>query len=138
MSGSLPASSQRFDATPSVRSPWSERLLLVFFLVSLPFLNPWIRGDGVGYYAFLRAPLFEHSLDFTCDYQQANSSFREHRLDANNQPLSKFRTSTGHLDNHFTVGPAILWAPFLLLTHAGVLAARALGMPVPADGFSAP
>ena len=97
-----------------------------------------MRGDGVGYYAFARAPLIEHSLDFTKDYQHANESFRGPRLDESNQPRADFRTSTGHLENHFSVGPAILWTPFLLLTHLGVLLARALGSPVAADGFSAP
>jgi hypothetical protein len=120
------------------RSRKSEWLLALFFLLSLPFLNPWVRGDGVGYYAFARAPLIEHSLDFTKDYQYANESFRGPRLDENNQPRSGFRTPTGRLDNHFTVGPAILWTPFLLLAHAGVLIARALGSSVAADGFSAP
>src|SRR6202040_3003058 len=48
------------------------------------------------------------------------------------------RTRTGHLDNHFTVGPAMLWAPFLLLAHGGVLLERAFGSQVPADGFSGP
>ena len=97
-----------------------------------------MRGDGVGYYAFARAPLIEHSLDFTHDYQQANSSFRENRLDKNGQPTAEFRTRTGHIENHFTVGPAILWAPFLLVTHAGVLLARAMGSAVSPDGFSTP
>ena len=116
----------------------AERLLLLLFLLSLPMLNPWVRGDGVGYFAFARAPLIQHNLDFTRDYQQANTSFRENRLDQNGQPLPEFRTRTGHLDNHFAVGPAILWAPFLLVTHAGVLLARAMGSSIPADGFSAP
>jgi hypothetical protein len=120
------------------RPPKAERLLAVLFLLSLPFLNPWVRGDGVGYYAFARALLIEHSLDFTRDYQHANDSFRAPRLDENNQPRSDFRTATGHLDNHFTVGPAILWTPFLLVTHVGVLLAREFGSSVPADGFSAP
>jgi len=121
---------------PSPRK--TERLLLVLFLLSLPMLNPWVRGDGVGYYAFARAPLIQLNLDFTRDYQQANASFREHRLDKNGQPVAEFRTRTGHLDNHFTVGPAILWAPFLLVAHAGVLLARSLGSAIPADGFSTP
>jgi MFS family permease len=127
-----------FSAPPARRSRKSERLLLFLWLLSLPFLNPWVRGDGVGYYAFARAPLIEHSLDFTRDYQFANESFRGPRLDEHNQPKSDFRTPTGHLDNHFAVGPAILWMPFLLIAHAGVLLARALGSSVAADGFSAP
>jgi len=116
----------------------AERLLLVLFLLSLPMLNPWVRGDGVGYYAFARAPLIQHNLDFTRDYQEANTSFRENRLDKNGQPTAEFRTRTGHLENHFTVGPAILWSPFLLATHAGVLLARSMGSAVSADGFSTP
>ena len=115
-----------------------ERWLTLLFLLSLALLNPWVRGDGVGYYAFARAPLIEHSLDFERDYVSANQGFRELRLDEHGRPKSIFRTSTGHLENHFTVGPAMLWAPFLLPTHGVVLLARALGSRVPADGFSAP
>jgi hypothetical protein len=116
----------------------SERLLLLLFFLSLPLLNPWIRGDGVGYYAFLRAPLIQHDLNFQPDYLQANTGFRERRVDENGQLKQIFRTSTGHLDDHFSVGPAILWAPFFLLAHSAVLLARAAGSAVLADGFSAP
>jgi hypothetical protein len=119
---------------------WSrfDRSLGLLFLLSLPLSNPWIRGDGVGYYAFARAPLIEHSFDFTHDYQRANPSFRGARIDEEGRPHPFFRTVTGHLDNHFTVGPAILWSPFLIAAHLGVLAAESLGSNVPADGFSAP
>jgi hypothetical protein len=125
-------------STPTTQTRRMEHRLLLLFLLSLVLLNPWVRGDGVGYYAFARAPLIEHSLHFERDYIAANTSFREGRLDEHGQPKQIFRTPTGHLDNHFTVGPAILWAPFLLLAHGGVLLARALGSQVPADGFSAP
>jgi hypothetical protein len=127
LNSELPAQSRRF-----------ERILLVLFLFTLPLLNPWVRGDGVGYYAYVRAPLIEHNLDFTHDYQSANESFRESHCDESGQPKAEFRTRTGHLDNHFTVGPAMLWSPFLLLAHGGVSFARALGSKVSADGFSAP
>jgi hypothetical protein len=115
-----------------------DRFLLIFFLLSLPLINPWVRGDGVGYYAYARAPLIEHSLDFSHDYTSANESFRLSRLDESGRPRDVFRTRTGHLDNHFTVGPAILWSPLLLAAHGGVLIARGLGSSIPADGFSAP
>jgi hypothetical protein len=129
---------QHTSPSLATRARKSERLLFLLFLLSLPLLNPWVRGDGVGYYAFARAPLLRHNLDFTEDYRHANESFRVPRLDENGQPRSEFRTPTGHLDNHFTVGPAILWSPFLILAHVGVLLARALGSSVAADGFSAP
>jgi len=112
--------------------------LLGLFALSLVLVNPWVRGDGVGYYAFARALLIQHNLDFTPDYNAANASFRDARLDENGNPKPVFVTATNHLENHFTVGPAILWSPFLIVAHASVLAARALGSSVPADGFSAP
>ena len=129
---------QQVNKSTRSSSRKQERWLLLLFLLSLLLLNPWIRGDGVGYYAFARAPLIEHSLDFQHDYQSANARFRDARLDENGVPKTIFRTPTGHLDNHFTVGPAILWSPFLLIAHAGVLIARAAGSQVAADGFSAP
>jgi hypothetical protein len=125
-------------STPITPTRNSGRRLLLLFLLSLVLLNPWVRGDGVGYYAFARAPLIDHSLNFEHDYIAANTRFREARLDGHGQPKQMFRTRTGHLENHFTVGPAMLWAPFLLLAHGGVLLARALGSQVAADGFSAP
>jgi len=115
-----------------------ERILVAVFVLTLPLMNPWVRGDGVGYYAYVRAPLIEHNLDFTHDYQSANESFREARCDENGQPRQDFRTRTGHLENHFSVGPAMLWSPFLLMAHGGVLLVRELGSSVAADGFSAP
>ncbi len=115
-----------------------EIWLGLLFLITLPLVNPWIRGDGVGYYAYLRAPIIEHSLNFENDYRSANASFRGPRVDENNSLKPELRTPTGHLENHFTVGPAILWSPFFLAAHAGVLLARAWGSPVAADGFSAP
>src|SRR5215469_16398422 len=115
-----------------------EISLLVIFVLTLPLLNPWVRGDGVGYYAYARAPLIEHDLDFTHDYQFANEGFREARCDEKGNPKPEYRTSTGHLDNHFTVGPAMLWSPFLLVAHAAVIVARTLGSDIPANGFSWP
>jgi hypothetical protein len=117
---------------------FAERALIVVFVLTLPLANPWVRGDGVGYYAYARALLIQRNLDFAPDYQHANTSFREGRLDESGEPKANFRTPTGHLENHFTIGPAILWSPFLILAHAGVLMARVFGSNVAADGFSAP
>src|SRR5277367_5223953 len=105
----------------SLASRKTTRWLLALFVLSLPLMNPWVRGDGVGYYAFARALLIQHNLDFAADYESANASFRDARLDESGAPKSDFRTATNHLDNHFTIGPAILWSPLLLVAHAGVL-----------------
>ena len=128
------------EASPAAQSSarFPPKIFLLLLVLTLPLVNPWVRGDGVGYYAFARALLIQHNLDFTADYQHGNEGFREVRLDANGIPRGEFRTRTGHLDNHFTVGPAILWTPFLLCAHAGVLLARGVGSHVAADGFSLP
>jgi hypothetical protein len=115
-----------------------EKFLIVLFILTLPLVNPWVRGDGVGYYAYARALLIEHSLDFRNDWKSANTSFTMSRLDSNGNIRPENFTATGHLDNHFTVGPAILWAPFLVVAHAAVLVADTLGAHIPADGFSWP
>lgn len=113
-------------------------MLVILFVLSLPLSNPWVRGDGVGYYAFARSLLIEHRLDFTKDWQAANTSFRMSRLGEDGNPRPAEYTITGHIDNHFTVGPAILWSPFLIVTHAAVLSYDRLGGKTPADGYSRP
>jgi len=126
-------------ATPQSRKISRYQVaLILLFVFTLPLVNPWIRGDGVGYYAFARSLLIEHKLDFTQDWLRANASFRMGRLDADGQIDPGQYTSTGHLDNHFSIGPAILWSPFLIAAHAGVLFADRFGARIPADGFSRP
>jgi hypothetical protein len=112
--------------------------LVLLFFISLPFVNPWVRGDGVGYYAYVRAPLISHNLDFRTDWLRANTSFTAGRQDGEGNILESEYTPTGHLDNHFSVGPAILWSPFLLAAHGFVKAADWLGFAIPPDGFSRP
>jgi MFS family permease len=112
--------------------------LFVLFLLTLPLMNPWVRGDGVGYYAFARSILIEHKLDFRRDWLKANTSFRMGRIDAEGHINPDQYTVTGHLDNHFAVGPAILWAPFLIVAHGSVLLCDRFGARIAADGFSLP
>jgi hypothetical protein len=115
-----------------------DKILFLIFFFTLPLANPWVRGDGVGYYAFGRSLLIEHDLDFKKDWLAANTSFRMGRIDANGTMLTGQYTSTGHLDNHFSIGPAILWSPFLIIAHLAVRSYDALGGQVPADGYSKP
>ncbi|MGA3301376.1 MAG: hypothetical protein ABSD87_14935 [Candidatus Acidiferrales bacterium] len=115
-----------------------EKILAVLFLLSLPLINPWVRGDGVGYYAFARAILLEHRLDFEPDWQNANASFRLGRIDPEGHIRPTEYTSTGHLDNHFSIGPAILWSPFLLAAEAVVKFDHVFGGHLAENGFSFP
>ena len=97
-----------------------------------------MRGDGVGYYAYARSLLVERHLDFRKDWQRGNESFVLGRLDTEGRILENQYTSTGHIADIWTVGPSILWAPFLVLTHLGVLLCDRFGAHISADGFSAP
>jgi hypothetical protein len=116
----------------------NEKLLFFLFLLTLPLANPWVRGDGVGYYAYIRSALIDHDLRFENDYLAANGSFVATRVDAQGHLLPSLYTKTGYVENHFTVGPALLWAPTLVAAHGCVLLADYFGAHVAADGYSYP
>src|SRR5579863_1235019 len=90
---------------------WFDRntkILLLLFFLSLPLVNPWVRGDGVGYYAYVRSMLVEHKLDFQNDWRHANLGFTLGKVHENGTVDAALFTPTGHLENHFAVGPSIL------------------------------
>ena len=115
-----------------------EKLLILIFLATLPLSNPWVRGDGVGYYAYVRSLLIERNLNFEEDWKHGNDSFVMGRLDSNGRVVGSEYTQTGHINNHWSIGPSILWAPFLIATHVAVLVCNLLGAHIRADGFSLP
>jgi len=117
----------------------SEKVLLVLFLLTLPFITPRVRGDGIGYYAFARSVLIDHNLQFKGDWKDPNTRPVLIETDKRGKVISAGNyTKTGHIDNHFSVGPALLWAPFLIAAHITVLAFDHAGWAIPTDGFSRP
>jgi hypothetical protein len=114
------------------------RILGIIFAITLPLSNPWVRGDGVGYYAYVRSLLVEHDLNFESDWRHANPSFRMYSVNPQGQIVPDFYTRTGHVRNEYAVGASMLWAPFLVPVHAGMWLLQRLGFNVSADGFSKP
>lgn len=116
-----------------------RRLLVAVFVLTLPLVTLRIRGaDEIQYYSHLRSLVFDGDLEFENEYRwfvardpKGLAAFQETFLDRR-EPV------TGRPINFTPVGCALLWSPFYLLAHLGVLAARALGAGVPADGFSRP
>src|ERR1700676_4372837 len=108
----VPNRSGRQAAATTRRFPYIK-LLLILFLLSLPFVNPTVHGDGVGYYAYARAILIQHNLRFEKDWRHSNRFFSSSRVDENERLRPEEYAPTGYGDNHFPVGPAILWSPFL-------------------------
>lgn len=115
-----------------------EKVLWLLFLLTLPLVNPWVRGDGVGYYAYVRSLLIDHDLNFENEWRAGNSTFALPKVDESGRLRPEVYTPTKRVDNHFTVGPAMLWAPFLVVTHGIVKGLNAAGAAIPADGYSRP
>jgi hypothetical protein len=116
-----------------------RRTLLAVFLVTLPLVTPRIRAaDEIQYYASLRSLVLDHDLDYENEYR--------HFYERDPQGLQAFKatfldrreTSTGRHINFAPLGAGLLWSPFFLLAHGGVLLAQALGSGVAADGFGLP
>ena len=117
-------------------------IFLLFSLVQLFLLlkvSPIIvRGDGVGYYAYLRSLFFDRDIDFNNEF-----SYFESVLPGDSRPLtSDFlhgpRTATGYVYNHWPIGPALLWSPFFIVGHIVANVAETLGLSVAVDGYSLP
>ena len=107
-----------------------KRVALLFVL-SLVFVNPYLRGDGNGYYAWLRSPLIDGDVEFGNEYLHADPTFRTAFVDEAGRPTALMRTATGKAENQWSSGPAVLWLPAFGLAHA--LAHMGVGVP---DGFS--
>jgi len=114
------------------------KILLTLLILSLPLVNPWVHGDGVGYYAYAHSLLIHHDLQFEDDWRGGNATFAMDREEATGMIAPDQYTATHHLDNHFAVGPAILWAPFLIVVHLAILTLDHFGAHVVANGFSRP
>lgn len=122
---------QRNSAFLAERRPQFDHhyvLLVVVFLIAFPLLfRPLVHGmDPAGYYSWLRSAVIDGNLDTSNEY--------EHFGKANVGSA----TPTGHRDNPYAIGSALLWAPFFLLAHALVLLGQQMGSTWPADGYAAP
>ena len=112
--------------------------LAALFVLSLPLVNPYVRGDGNGYYAYVRSMVIDGDLDFENEFRRAEPSFREVYFDEQGGVRPWMRAPTGKLINQWVVGPSILWLPFFLAAHAVVGVLNLFSANIPADGFSAP
>jgi hypothetical protein len=86
-----------------------------------------VLGDGLGYYAWLRSLVIDGDWDF-------DNEFDGHNPHGDSVPIGQ--TSAGRRGNPFSIGPALVWAPAVALTHLGLQ--LGLGSSWPADGYSLP
>jgi hypothetical protein len=128
---------------PLIRRLWSAIgrpwvLLLPLFVLTLPLITPYVRGDGVGYYAWLRSPVIDGDLQFENEFRRGDPLFLENMFDQQGRIKALLRTPTGHVSNQWNVGTAVLWAPFFLLGHGVAHVGSAAGIDWSTDGYSLP
>lgn len=119
----------------SRRQRWLWAILVV---ASLTAVNPYVRGDGNGYYAWLVSPIIDGDLDFANQFAHGDPLFQTLIFEPDGQVSAGALTTTGRVGNQWSVGPAVMWAPWFLAAHVWVLGARAVGATMAADGYSWP
>ncbi len=114
-------------------------VVVASWLLTLPLVTPAIRGaDEIEYFSYLRSMAFDQDLEFGNEYRYFYTRDAVGLAGFGATFLDHVEPLTGRHINFAPLGTALLWSPLYLLAHLGVLAARAAGSAVVADGFSAP
>lgn len=90
------------------RSPVLFAVLFALGVAAQLQLGARLQSDGFYYFAYLRSIAFDRDVDFTNDYKLLGLGDKEHLFEP---------TPTGHAQSAWTVGPAIVWAPFFAAGH---------------------
>ena len=110
-------------------------IVAVAALLMLPLVTPRIRGaDEIEYFSYLPSALFDGDLEFGNEYERFHAADPEGLQGFRETFLERREPATGRHINFAPLGTALLWSPFFLLAHVGVLTARGLGATVAADG----
>ncbi len=107
--------------------------LLVLMWQSSILLAKYRRGedmvtsDGKFYYVYLPSVVLDHDLDFSNDYELIRARRQWERETG--------FVAEGYVSNVFTVGPALLWAPYFCAGHGATLLLNRLGAQLPDNGY---
>jgi hypothetical protein len=116
-----------------------ETVLAVAMLATLPLVNPYLRGEGNGTYAYVRSLVLDGDLRFDNEYRHGDAAFVAQSFrKADAQPWPPMEMPGGYLRNQWSVGPSLLWLPGFLQAHVAVGLLRVLGGDEAADGYSLP
>lgn len=133
----VPAAGLAVIAASAVRGHWTRRgataaVFAALFSAGLAMqlqFGARLQSDGFYYYAYLRSMAFDHDVNFVNDYRMLGMGDKAHL----------FRlTATGHAQSAWTIGPAIVWAPFFAAGHVAARRLSAAGASVATDGTSYP
>ena len=127
---------------PAVLNPAVDRgrlALLFLFVAFFPLVTHRIyASDEIQYFSYTHSLFFDRDLDFSNQYLYFCNVDKVKFADFCRDLYGKREPATGLPINVAPIGTGLFWMPPFALAHAGVLAARALGATVKADGFSAP
>jgi len=116
-----------------------EAVLAAAMLATLPLVNPYLRGEGNGTYAYVRSLVLDGDLRFDNEYRRGDPAFVAQSFrKADAQPWPPMEMPGGYLRNQWSVGSSLLWLPSFLQAHAVASVLRLLGGEEPADGYSLP
>ncbi|HET8564444.1 MAG TPA: hypothetical protein VFM35_11270, partial [Candidatus Binatia bacterium] len=115
-----------------------RRFLVVLFILTLPLVNPYIRGDGNGYYAYVRSLIVDADLHFANEYRRGDAAFVEMAFERDGSLRPNMVMPNNYVRNQWAVGPSLLWTPFFLTAHGLVQILNGFGLNVGADGYSRP
>ncbi|MEO5897781.1 MAG: hypothetical protein ABIS06_19000 [Vicinamibacterales bacterium] len=107
-------------------------LFSLLFIVGLACqlqLAARLQSDGFYYFAYLRSLVFDRDVDFTNDYTMLGLGEKAHLFNP---------TPTGHAQSAWTIGPAIVWAPFFAAAHPIAGGLKRSGADVSTNGISYP
>ncbi len=102
---------------------------VVWILSTLLFFTPAISSDGVGYYAYIRSFGIDGDLQFANEFDKTRSPLPSIAVFPVYEP-------TGYTINAWSVGPALIWAPFWYIAHGTTLLANLVGGQWPVDGYT--
>lgn len=115
-------------------------LLTIFYIASMFFFERWEKavfagGDGWGYYAYLPAAFIYGDLENPVETYRARFPYQEKIgvYTDPNVPTETYQADNGNYIIKYTVGVAILQAPFFAIAHAWASMSD-----YPADGYSFP
>ncbi len=92
-------------------------------------LGARLQSDGFYYFAYLRSIAFDGDVEFSNDYKLLGLGDKAHLFNP---------TPTGYAQSAWTIGPAIVWAPFFAAAHPIAHRLAAGGADVSTNGVSYP
>ena len=110
-------------------APWLFAALFAAGVAAQLHLGARLQSDGFYYFAYLRSIAFDGDVEFSNDYKLLGLGDKAHLFTP---------TPTGYAQSAWTVGPAIVWAPFFAAAHPIAHRLAAGGADVSTNGNSYP